>query len=49
MLNKDGLKIGKPVDFETMQRVNRERKERLAVKPKRTRKPKAKANDLSNS
>lgn len=27
-LNKDGLEIGKPVDFETMMRVNRERRQK---------------------
>ena len=32
-LNKDGLEPGQPVDFETMQRINRGRRRRPAEEP----------------
>lgn len=46
-LNKDGLEAGQPVDFETMVRVNKQRKAK-ANEPKPTKqrgRPKKKAND----
>lgn len=46
-LNEDGLEAGQPVDFETMVRVNKQRKAK-ANEPKPTKqrgRPKKKAND----
>lgn len=39
-LNKDGLEIGTPVDFETMMRVNRERRQKPVEEPTVEEKPK---------